>query len=65
MKLSLSCEIEKPEELEMDSVEAEKTLLASNESLRSAFMKELPLTKVFSKNYFRLNTCNNSLIKYL
>ena len=46
MKLSLSSEIHKPEELEMDSAETEKALLASNEALQSAFMKGLALTKV-------------------
>ena len=47
MKLSLSSEIHKPEELEIDLAETKKTLLAFNEALQSAFMKRLAQTKVF------------------
>ena len=64
MKLSLSSEIHKAEELEMDSAETEKILLASNEALQSAFMNGLALTKVFLKNYLHLYICNNYLVIY-
>ena len=64
MKLSLSSEIHKAEELEMDSAETEKILLASNEALQSAFMNDLALTKFFLKNYLHLYICNNYLVIY-